>query len=136
MSSKIDVLAQVTLKEGSDNRRKTFTLSDQTVVESSFQQLQVPASTNAVQVRFPAIASTKSKILFVSSDRIIKINYVTRSGAVDLSTGKTNGFGDVVAANGFFLICGTGNFTTSIWVTNKASTAANVQVGVYAKTSA
>lgn len=136
MPTKLDVLAQVTLKDGSDNKRRTFTLSDQTVVESSFQQLTVPASTNAVQVRFPYIASTKAKTLYVSSDRIVKVNFVTRAAAVDLSTGKTNGYGDVLAANGFMLLCGTGNFTTSIWITNKAATAANVQVAVYSKTSA
>lgn len=135
MPTKLDVLAQVTLKEGADLRRRTFTLSDQTVVESSVQQLQLPVSTNAVQVRLPHIASTKAKTLYVGSDRVIKYNAVTRAAAVDLSTGKTNGYGDVIAANGCLLLCGTGNFTTSIWLTNKASTVANVLVAVYAKTT-
>lgn len=133
-TKKLSVLAQVVLKDGSDLRKKTVTITDTTVVEAEWVVRTVPGGTtaNTSKISFGGITSAKKKWVLIESDRTIKVNWVTRSGAVDLTTGLVNGFGDVVHPNGCLLICGTGN-TTSLWITNKYTTAAcNVSVAVFA----
>jgi hypothetical protein len=134
VSKKLDVLAQVVLKQGSDQERRTLTVSDQTVVETARHTLKVGFSTatETVRVQVGGALSVKSRWLLVSTDRIVRVQFVTVHSSTDLTTKV--GYGDEINANGFYLCNLTGG-VTNVWLTNRAATTATVEVALFATTS-
>lgn len=134
MSCTLDVLAQLVFKDGDGENRKTVSRSDVTVVEQSQQTMKLgfTTATETVQVALGGAASDKKRWLFVRSDRIVKMDFVTLHASTDLT--EYPGFGSEIAANGFYLCNLTGGVTT-VWLTNRAASTATVEVKMFATTS-
>ena len=121
-----DFFAQLTAKQGDDRRGRTFTISDLTYTEEVWHVLSL-GNTATTQVNLGGIGTgTGVKLLYVESDKYVKVDFVTAHGGSDLTT-LTN-FGVALRGDGCFLAALTN--TTALWVTNKTTETATVQVGV------
>lgn len=127
MASVAEVLGRVGIRDGDDLRQRTFPISDLQVVEWVWQKLQI-ASTATVQINLGGIGTTHigKKILYVETDKWVKVQSVTVHAGTDL-TAKTN-YGNDVLANGFVL--GSITNTTDFWITNRTTGVANVEIAV------
>lgn len=133
MSTKLDALVQVTLKEGDDRRRRTFTTVDQTIVENVWHYLELATNTST-QVSLGGVGvNNKRKWLYVETDKAIRVAFVSVVGAVNVLTTSVN-LAHRLVAGGCYSAWLTN--TTHLWVRNPSTTdAATVQVVVAARTT-
>lgn len=117
MSITADTLVQVLLKEGDDRRRRTFTGSDIAISEIAWNRQDLTSGTTAELPITTAFATdTGTKILYLETDKRLRLQFLTRNGAATDLTTATLKYGNEVPANGCYFAYLTN--TTHIWLTN------------------
>lgn len=132
MATKANVLAQFTLKESDDERQRTYTLSDKTVSEFQWNQISLTSgqTKDIYSILSTAQGTTSTKrypAVFLETDKLVKAQFITRHASTDLTT--IAGYGNDIRLGGVYMAW-LDSTTTHLWVTNRSTGTATVQVAL------
>lgn len=139
MAQTIDVTNRFVFKDGSDKRPMSFSLSDKTVTEAFWQRIAIASGTasvaNTSQIRLGAVAETGNRLLYIKSDKVVRVQFLTATASTPLIDHTTvAGWGVDLVSNGFMAAYQTAGVTT-LWITNAGTLAttdlATVEVAIY-----
>lgn len=122
MAETLDILGQLTVKEGADRRVTTKTISDRIVSERNSWQLTLATNTSTQLSLYSMGTDAGKKVIYAESDKQIKVHLNGTGQGVDL------------APNGWMLVYTTA--ITAVHVENESTTdTATVEVAVYLVTT-